>query len=74
VKPGRGGCQRHQSNGTVRNYVWLNPAMACGAERRRLKDVINSDEEILGSDQLLREKGTSRTFQATSADSNESCA
>jgi hypothetical protein len=45
--------------------------MAFGAERRRLKDVINSDEEILGSDSLLREKGTSRTFQATSADSNE---
>jgi hypothetical protein len=48
VKPGLGGCRRHQSpNYAFRSEVWLNPAMAFGAECRRLKEVINSYEEIL---------------------------
>jgi hypothetical protein len=38
--------------GAVASEVWHNPATAFGAERRRLKDVLNTDEEILGSDPI----------------------
>lgn len=53
VNPALKGRPRHQfSRGAVASEVWHNPATAFGAERRRLKDVLNTDEEILGSDLL----------------------